>query len=321
MKSILRFLRRSLELTINEAKAAFLLALIIIVSLLLTFFYSKYSGNQQSQLVIKEYGDTPIIEKEEFEFKKNYKEYKNYDRYEKSYNKGSKTKIRRFDFDPNIASEEELLELGMPKYVTKIILNYRSKGGKFKSKEDLLKIYGMKPELYESLSGYIVLPAKTQTLKSDFEESNIIKEPAPTFAKKTYPVVEKTTERFDINLADTSQLIGLKGVGKVFANRIVKYRDMLGGFSNVDQVAETYGLEPTVMEEIKKRTFIKIPVKKIKINQATTIKHPYLKFFHVKAILAYKLQHGNFLNIEDIKKIKAIDEQTINKIEPYLDFN
>jgi hypothetical protein len=85
-------------------------------------------------------------------------------------------------------------------------------------------------------------------------------------------------------------------------------------------VGETYGIDPLVIPELKKYASLSGQVKKIKINQLDNFRHPYLKFNQIKVIAAYRKQHGNFKSAEDLKQIKILDEATISKIEPYLEF-
>jgi competence ComEA-like helix-hairpin-helix protein len=67
---------------------------------------------------------------------------------------------------------------------------------------------------------------------------------------------------------------------------------------------------------------LKDGVKKLKINQLSLseLRHPYLKYFQAKAIIAYREQHGAFKNSEDLKQIKILDEATLLKISPYIEF-
>jgi DNA uptake protein ComE-like DNA-binding protein len=256
--------------------------------------------------LIEDYGKTEIPEYEEKKSK--WIDYGSNKKYSK--------RVERFNFDPNSASEEQFLRLGFPKYLSKTILNYRSKGGKFKYKEDLLKIYSMKPDVYTNIENLVSLPSKLDKKTIDFDEQRVFTESKPTFApKKTF-----TVEKFDINTADTTQLMQIKGIGKVFASRIIKYRDILGGFYSIDQVGETYGIDPSVIPELKKFGLVNGQIKKIKINELDNFRHPYLKYNQVKIISAYRKQHGNFKNIEDLKQIKILDETTILKIAPYLEF-
>lgn len=309
MNRVFRYLRDQLDISLSEAKGAFFIILFTLIILGSVFIYSNYSGEKESELSITMYSEAQLPD-----IKKSY----NNKKYTFSKNT-SNAKISLHVFNPNTASEEELMTLGFPKYLSKTINNYRQKGGKFKFKEDLLKIYGMKPELYTSLVAYISLPSKQENNGSDYGEykanqSNFTKEPAKIVYAK------KSISSFNINLADTTQLIQIKGIGRVFAMRIIKYRDLLGGFYSIDQVKETYGIEPEIIEELKKYCTIKQDFNKIKINQVAQIRHPYLKYNQAKAVIAFRNQHGAFKSINDLSKIKIIDESTIIKIEPYLDF-
>ena len=306
MKRLLNSLREHLELTHNEAKSALIFFVIILINLLLYYSYSTYSVNKQSEILIEDFGKTELVENK---VKKStwvdYSSNKKYDR-----------KVEKFNFDPNSASEDQLLRLGFPKYLSKTILNYRNKGGKFKYKEDLLKIYSMKPELYADIENLITLPKKLDKKTVDYDEERVVNEVKPIYTPKKTATITK----FDLNTADTTQLMQIKGIGKVYANRIIKYRDILGGFNTIDQVGETYGIDPTVIPELKKYGMLNSSVKKIKINELDNFRHPYLKYNQVKVILAYRKQHGNFQSVEDLRQIKILDEETISKIAPYLEF-
>lgn len=306
MKRLINLIREHFELTHNEAKSALIFFSIILVNLLLYYFYSTSSVNKQSEILIEDYGKTELPETEEKKSK--WVDYNSDKRYTKTFEK--------FNFDPNIASEDQLTRLGFPKYLSKTMIKYRSKGGKFKYKEDLLKIYSMKPDLYAEIENLVLLPSKLDKKVPDYDEQRVFTEPkTPVYTKKEFSI-----SKFDINTADTTQLMQIKGIGKVFANRIIKYRDILGGFHSIDQVGETYGIDPSILPELKKVAIMSSQIKKIKINELENFRHPYLKFNQVKVIVAYRKQHGNFKNAEDLKDIKILDAATILKIEPYLEF-
>ena len=69
--------------------------------------------------------------------------------------------IHDFNFNPNLASIEELVELGFKEKIAERIENYRNKGGKFYKKEDLLKIYGINDFRVKELWDYIKIEKKT----------------------------------------------------------------------------------------------------------------------------------------------------------------
>lgn len=218
-----------------------------------------------------------------------------------------------FAFNPNTASKEELVRLGFSSYVASRLENYRNKGGKFIIKSDLLKLYGMDTALYSKLYTWIDLPIEKPIKK--LEE------------KKEIELAQKRSkEKFDINLADSSQFISVYGIGSKLSVRIIKYRDRLGGFITANQLSEVYGLDSVVISEIKKRTFIteNFKPKTIELNTASEKElaaHPYIKYSIAKAITAYRFQHGNFKSIDDLSKIAIIDQAAFEKIKPYLSLN
>lgn len=218
--------------------------------------------------------------------------------------------IRLHSFDPNVASVEEFEELGMPQWLAKRIDRFKSKGGKFFKKEDLLKIYDFPEPLYQKLIPYITISAPQND----------------KFAKRSFILQEKTPKtpaKFDLNTVDTTRLIQLKGIGSKLAARIVKYRDILGNFVSTSQIREVYGLDSLVVEEILRYGYINNPqVRKINVNESSfeQMKHPYIKPYIAKAIVNFRNQHGKFQSIQDLKAIKLLTPDIIQKLEPYLAF-
>ncbi len=221
------------------------------------------------------------------------------------------TKKKLFSFDPNRVSKEELMELGFNTSLASRIVNYRLKGGKFVQRKDLMKIYGMDSVLYQGLIPFIELP--TEPLKE-----NVV--------RKFEPKEKIILAKFDLNSADTTQLIKIYGIGSNLSERIVTYRGKLGGFVSYAQLKEIYRLDSTVIIELKKKSFIEenFQPKLININVASEQElaaHPYIKFKIAKAITAYRFQHGTFQSVEDVKKIALMDESKFQKIKPYLSIN
>jgi len=219
-----------------------------------------------------------------------------------------------FSFDPNHATVDELRALGFSSALASRIAHYREKGGKFKVKADLLKIYGVDSSFYQQLYAFIVLPEKPEFKK-------------PEFKKKEYdhksPSKGKSISTFDINRADTAQLKKIYGIGEKLSWRIIKYRDALGGFVVMDQVLEIYGLDSAVVNRLIKASFVERDFQPFRINvntadENTLAAHPYLKKTVAKSIVAYRFQHGEFKALDDLRKIHALDDKTIRKIAPYL---
>ena len=213
-----------------------------------------------------------------------------------------------FNFDPNLASYEDLLRLGLAEFLAKRVLKYRQKGGKFRTKNDLSKIYGLPPETFQRLYDYISLPERIKTQKT----------PRFTTSKPKYP-----TAKFDINQADTILLRRISGIGRVRAKRIVKYRDWLGGFVSTHQYQELWGFDSLVLLQLQKATFILPDFVPQKLdldtgNARTLASHPYISYRLADVIVAYREQHGPFKNIQGLQEIVIINDSIFRRISPYL---
>ncbi len=216
-----------------------------------------------------------------------------------------------FEFDPNTVSAEELAKTGLPKSICDRLVKYRAAGGKFYKNEDFRKLYGITDEMYASLAPYVKLA-----------NSSIKTVPEKTLEKGDKVGFTKIAlQPFDINTADTATLSKVKGIGTTLSQRIIKRRESLGGFHDAFQIRELYGLSPEVADELLKYTkFSAQNLRKIQINRVEKLYHPYLPYHVSKAILAYRQQHGPFKEAADLRKVKLLDEKTLELITPYVTF-
>ena len=235
-----------------------------------------------------------------------------------------------FNFDPNTVSVAGWQQLGLPRWMAERIDKYRSKGGQFRKKEDLLKIYDFPPDLYDQLEPYIALKESPRPdrfgASKPYANQPYASNDRPAYSDRpAYPErpARPVIQPFDINTADTSQLIALKGIGATLAGRIVKYRDGLGGFIALEQFRDVYGLDSLALAELQKFGQIRSAVRKIPVNTASTEeldRHPFLSRRQAQIIVTYREQHGAYTSAESLKPIRILDAGTIEKIAPYLEF-
>ena len=204
------------------------------------------------------------------------------------------------------------MELGFSERLASRILRYREKGGKFRIKSDLLKIYGVDSAFYDQLYSFIKLPEKEQRVAPNLKKYTVERAPAP----------KKVIETLDLNNADTSQLKKIRGIGEKLSLRIIKYRELLGGFVNMNQLKEVYGLDSAVINRCMENLVVLEGFQPIKINLNTSSEkqlatHPYLGKA-AKAIVSYRFQHGEFEKVEDIRNVGTLNEDLIKKVIPYL---
>ena len=216
-----------------------------------------------------------------------------------------------FYFDPNTLAAEGWQKLGIKDKTIASMQKYLSKGGRFKEPDDLRKVWGLRDDEKERLIPYVRIAAVAEQ-KYTNNYTPYEKEP---FKKKVIASV-------DINAGDSAAFDALPGIGGGYSRRIINFRNRLGGFYKVEQIAETFGLPDSVFQKIK--PLLKISgndVKKLNVNTAKEEElkaHPYIRWQLAKVITEYKKQHGDFKTLQDLKKIMTIDEETYNKISPYL---
>jgi DNA uptake protein ComE-like DNA-binding protein len=49
-------------------------------------------------------------------------------------------------------------------------------------------------------------------------------------------------------------------------------------------------------------------------------KHPYISYQEAKVLVAYRLQHGPYHQLDDLLRVKIFKADWVKKIGPYLDF-
>ncbi len=219
---------------------------------------------------------------------------------------------QRFVFNPNTVSEEDAQKLGFSKKLSATLINFRNKGGKFFKSEDLKKLYGLSPKLYEELESYILIPQK------EYKRDSVFDNKPRNYEKKNF-----TKELVELNTADSLSIVFLKGIGPGFTKRIIKYRTMLGGFHSINQLKEVYGMNDslflTLSSQIKldANALTKIPINAIDFNSLR--KHPYFNFQTAQAVINFRLKHGK-LTEADMKGLGVFSEEKLRLILPYLSY-
>ncbi len=234
-------------------------------------------------------------------------------------------------FDPNTIDSLSMIKMGLKPWLAKNIIKYRSKGGKFRSPEDFSRVYGLSPEKYEELKSFIRIEGKTAYQKSSGQNEKVFPNTdqiasVSSRQNQSFPKEEKYPEGVlvDIAVADTVEFKKIPRIGSAFAGRIVKYRQILGGFYDVEQIQEVYGMTPELYEEI--RPWLKVnpdSVRYIDVNRASVEKlksHPYLNFYQAKAIVELKKKKGKLQNIQELSLLEEFTERDLQRLKYYFLF-
>jgi DNA uptake protein ComE-like DNA-binding protein len=211
-----------------------------------------------------------------------------------------KRKLNPHPFDPNMMSYEQWLELGLSERQAHTIKKYQSKGGHFYKPEDFRKIYCISESEYEQLAPYIII------------NGNDIENNTPE---------EEVVLNLDLNTVNEQEIQCVKGIGPAFARRIIKYRKLLGGYVRIDQLMEVYGMDSARYTAIKSYfTLGQDSIRKFPLNKVSfrALKyHPYISEELAYEITNYRKISGNFRSVEDLRKIKLVNDSLYQKIYLY----
>jgi DNA uptake protein ComE-like DNA-binding protein len=138
------------------------------------------------------------------------------------------------------------------------------------------------------------------------------------------------TEKFspgtivELNTADTTILKKIPGIGSAFASRIVKYRDLLGGYFDVKQLAEVYGIdEERYASFVPWFTVDDSFIRKLPVNtliQDSLSRHPYISYRQARAIIQLRTQKKQLSGWDNFALLDEFTEFDKNRILPYLSF-
>ena len=220
-------------------------------------------------------------------------------------------------FDPNTVDSMTLLHLGFKPWQAKNMLKYRAKGGKYRKKEDLKKLYGMTDSMYLALTPYIYI--KDSIVVDSARIDSVCTDSLPKWNNTKKDTI------LNLRTADTTELKLIRGIGSYRAKMIVRYREQLGGYARVEQIMEARGMDKVIADSILPHFYIdSVVVNKIPINHIrpeVLQRHPYLNFEQAKAIYEYRRKHIRIKSAEELKKIKGLSPTDIEKILIYLDFS
>lgn len=168
----------------------------------------------------------------------------------------ARKKVETFEFDPNTVALEDLCRLGFSERQAQVILNYRDKGGRFRSPADFQKMYVVDSAAFARLEPYIRIP------------------------------------KLDLNSADSEALLALRGIGPYYASKILSYRRRLGGsFTSLDQLLEIDGFDRGRLDGFRNDVELRRAPSGFDIWTATQAQleaHPYIGAYAAKGIIRFK---------------------------------
>ncbi|MFH6969293.1 ComEA family DNA-binding protein [Flavobacterium sp. FlaQc-28] len=285
------------KFTSQQRTGIFLLFVIIIILQLFYFFFDfdkseiSFSGEKQWMLLQKDIDAA---------------------RMEQLTEKG-----KVYTFNPNFISDYKGYKLGMSVQEIDRLLAFRKENKYVNSAKEFQEVTHISDSLLKVISPLFKFPDWTRK-KNEFK-----------IEKKEYPAKipfnKVNIVLSDINTASQEDLIKVYGIGEALSLRILKQKEILGGFISMEQMEDVWGLSPEVIVELNRRFKAVTPsgFKKIAINDASLkelSQFPYFKYSLAKQIVTYRSMNGNFNNIEELSKIKGFPVEKAKIISLYLEF-
>ena len=215
-----------------------------------------------------------------------------------------------YPFNPNFINDYKGSKLGMSVAEIDRLLNFRKTNQYVNSAIEFQKVTQVSDSLLNAISPYFKFPDWVNKVKTNKFKP---------FEKRTEKIVLK-----DINLAAKEDLIKIYGIGPALSDRILKLKELLGGFVSMKQMEDVWGLSPEVIENLNNYFVVTtLPkIKKIDVNNASIkelMQLPYFKYALAKAIVTYRSMNGD-LKIEDLSNIKGFPVDKLKIIALYLEF-
>lgn len=221
-----------------------------------------------------------------------------------------------YPFNPNFITDFKGYKLGMSTAEIDRLLEFRKKNQYVNSAEEFQALTKVSDSLLAVISPYFKFP--------DWVKNKKNYKPYEKFENQAYAKKEKIPI-IDINIASQEDLIKVYGIGPALSERILKQKEILGGFVSMEQMNDVWGLSPEVVEKLKERFKIGVipAVKKIKINDASAKElqqFPYFRYPLSKEIVIYRSMNNGIKNSEDLMKIKGFPMEKVQVIEKYLEY-
>ena len=188
-------------------------------------------------------------------------------------------------YDPNTVSWRSSRNWVLRDRVASSWIAWRNAGKVFHSKEDIAAVRGISSKELEMVLPHIVWASETEEHAVSHDENK--EDKAQIRNWKDDSMDDKLSPKVNLNRADQESLEALPGIGPVLSERIIRYRELLGGFYSVDQLLEVYGLRDEHFNKAEKILCVSEEVIKIDLDTISfrdLLRHPYASYDLTKAL-------------------------------------
>ena len=236
-----------------------------------------------------------------------------------SASKKSSTPI--FPFNPNYITDYKGYALGMSVNEIDRLHTFRAQGKFANSSEEFQQVTQVSDSLLKAISPYFKFPEWTQK-----KEIPATADRQPQFRRPSSKGNTTTTRQSlikDLNKATAEDLRTIRGIGEKLSERILNFREKLGGFLIDEQLYDVYWLEPEVAERAleKFKVLQKPNIAKININSASAeelSKVVYINWYVAERIVEYRTINNGISSFDELSEIEDFPSEKIDRIALYL---
>ncbi|WP_026302638.1 helix-hairpin-helix domain-containing protein [Psychroflexus tropicus] len=217
-----------------------------------------------------------------------------------------------YPFNPNFITDYKGYTLEMTTAEIDKLLEFRAKDQWINSKAQFQKVTKVSDEWMTTYSQYFKFP--DWVIAAERSKANDKKSRSQlSFAEKK-----------DLNSVTKEDLIQVSGIGETLSTRILRYRQKLGGFVDLIQLKDVYGLSAETIENLKESIALKSPVEvELKdINSITVVELtelPYFDYELAREVVNFiKLRQG-IRSFEELSKINDFPAYKLDRIQLYLE--
>ncbi len=220
-------------------------------------------------------------------------------------------KPKKYPFNPNFITDFKGYTLGMSTEEIDRLHKFRQQDNWVNSVEDFQNVTKVSDTLLKVISPYFKFP---DWVSEQQQNKNLISKENKDKSR---------SQKKDLNKVTIIELQQINGIGATLSDRILKYRDKLGGFTNESQVYQIYGLSDKVIQNILKEFTVKTPkvinkmnLNKISASDIATI--PGISFELAKKIWEYRILNEGIEYFSELGKIEGLTQRKLEVIQLYL---
>ena len=222
-------------------------------------------------------------------------------------------------FDPNTADSTLLVTVGLKPWMARNLIRYRNAGKVFRHPEDLQQLYGMNDSLYSTLLPFIQID--TAALASSLGMCRVVSDTDTVITAYT-PRIKRDTI-LDLNTADTTEFMLLRGVGRFTAMQIIRYRQALGGYYSTSQLYEISEIANDRIDSLLPHLYADTSlITPIDVNRASVkqlYSHPYISYKQAEQLYDLRRRKLRLHSPDELSAVFSPDER--QRLLPYLRFD